>query len=92
MFTTHIAPRGPVIGRVRSSRFLAAALAAGAVAAGGVAIATSPGDGTAAPAAGSAPIILGDTPVRKGAHAPEPGAVTLRVFSDPTVRKGAGGR
>jgi hypothetical protein len=37
-------------------------------------------------------IIFGDPPVVKGARGGNTKVVTLPVFNDPTVRKGAGGR
>ena len=93
MSRTLITPARPVTLRVRPSRFLAAGLAA--VVAAGATIAFS-ADDPVAPAKPSAapesPIIFGDTPVLKGARAGKNNAVTLPVFGDPTVRKGAGGR
>lgn len=94
MSRTLITPTRTVAPRVRPNRFLAAGLAA-IVAAGGAAIAFS-GDDAVAPAkpntSPSAPIIFGDPPVLKGARGGKTNAVTLPVFEDPTVRKGAGGR
>ena len=94
MSRTLITPTRPVAPRVRPNRFLAAGLAA-VVAAGGTAIAFS-GDEPVAPATPSAappaPITFRDPPVVKGARGGKTDPVTLRVFGDPTVRKGAGGR
>ena len=94
MSNTLITPARPVTLRGRPNRFLAAGLAA-VVAAGGATIAFS-GDNPAATAkpntAPAAPISLGDPPVVKGARGGKTNTVTLPVFGDPGVRKGAGGR
>ncbi len=92
MSGTLITPTRPVAARVRLNRFLAAGLAA-IVSAGGAAIAF-PGDDPVAPATpkGAPPIIFGDSPVVKGARGGKTDPVTLPVFGDPTVDKGAGGR
>jgi hypothetical protein len=93
MSRTVITPTHPVALRVHSRRPLVAALAA-LVAVGGGAIAL-PGDDAIAPtklnASPTAPIILGDPAVQKGAHGGKTDRVILPVFRDPTVRKGAGG-
>jgi hypothetical protein len=94
MSRTLITPTRPDALRVRPNRLLAVGLAA-VVAAGGTAIAFS-GDDPVAPATPNAgppaPITFGDPPVVKGARGGKTDPVTLRVFDDPTVRKGAGGR
>jgi hypothetical protein len=79
---------------VRPNRLLAAALAA-AVIAGGAVIASSADDAVAPTKPSAAPagsVVFGDPPVVKGARGGNTNVVTLRVFNDPTVRKGAGGR
>lgn len=94
MSRTLITAARPVTLRDRPNRFLAAGLA-GVLAGGGATIAFS-GDDPLAPAkpnaAPSTPIISGDAPVLKGARGGKTSTVTPRVFGDPTVRKGAGGR
>ena len=94
MSRTLITPARPVALRVRAHRLLAAGLAA-VIAAGGTAIAFSDDDPVAPVtpnAAPAAPITFGDPPVVKGARGGKTDPVTLRVFGDPTVRTGAGGR
>jgi hypothetical protein len=100
MFTSSLRARGrprparPVALRSHPRRFLAAGLAA-VVAAGGAAIAFSDNDPvtpTKRHATPAAPIIFGDSQVLKGARGGKTNAVTLRVFGDPRVRKGPGGR
>jgi hypothetical protein len=96
MSRTAITTARSVALRVRPNHRLVAGLAAVAIAAaGGGAIAFS-GDDPVAPTkpngAPATPIIFGDPPILKGARGGKTNAVTLRVFRDPTVRKGAGGR
>ena len=93
MSRTLITPARPVASRVRPNRFLAAGMAALVAAAGAIAFA---GDDPVAPATPNAapapPITFGDPPVVKGARGGKTDPVTLRVFGDLTIRKGAGGR
>ena len=62
------------------------------IVAGGAALAVT-GDDLVAPskpgAAPAAPLVFGDPPVVKGARGGRTDVVTLRVFDDPRVRKGA---
>ena len=93
MSRTAIPPARRVAPRIRPDRFLAAGLAAVVVAGG--AVLWFPGNDLVAPtpnATPAAPISFEDPPVVKGARGGKTDPVVLRVFGDPTVRKGAGGR
>jgi hypothetical protein len=90
---TLVSPPHRVPWRVRANHVLAAGLAA-AIAAGAAAISYSghpraPAEPNTAQAEA---ITFGDAPVTKGARGRKTNVVTLPVFGDPTVRKGAGGR
>ena len=94
MSNTLITPARPVTLRGRHNRLLAAALAA-VIAATGATIALSDNDPAATAKPNTAPspaISFGDAPVIKGARGGKTNTVTLPVFGDPTVHKGAGGR